>query len=44
LLILLKVPLPFGLNENIFGITVSAVFYILISIFTSKSKQIISNP
>ena len=44
LLILLKVPLPFGLNENIFGITVSAVFYILISIFTRKSNQKLSNP
>jgi len=44
LLILLKVPLPFGLNENIFGITVSAVIYILIYIFTGKSKPILSNP
>ena len=43
LLILLKVPLPFGLNENIFGITVSAVFYILISIFTRKSNQKLYN-
>jgi SSS family solute:Na+ symporter len=44
LLILFKVPLPFGLNENIFGITVSAVVYILIYIFTGKSKPILSNP
>jgi SSS family solute:Na+ symporter len=44
LLIILKVPLPFGLNENIFGITLSAVVYILISIFTVKTKQKLSNP
>ncbi|MFA5768992.1 MAG: sodium:solute symporter family protein [Bacteroidales bacterium] len=44
LLIILKVPLPFGLNENIFGITVSAVVYILISIFTVKSGKKLSNP
>ena len=37
-LIIIKLPLPFGLDPNIFGITTSALTFILMSYFTSAEE------
>ena len=38
LLIIIKIPLPFNLDPNIFGITTSAITFIVISYFSSEEE------